>query len=895
MKTKRILSLILILTLLLSAIPLQALAGNIETGSGITSLVFDDDTATVCWNIELNSADVHVAVYDENGKLVGFASQNVTGKTGTAELTLGIDMPEYFDAKAYLTEPETWKPLGDSAGYDWIQSFFESNAELQSMESVTESDHMLTEAEVKTLLEERGFTTSAITWEYSASGEFTDETEVSEESKQKHPMYRTLYSSAAGVTWVIYVIGDDVIANPVDYNLYVNSDVGFLVAESETLTSYSEDTNLFYYTDPDDSAVKTQVVECVNAETLDTITVESVCNLTGESVIEYADDADEEEDLEDTVPAAPSESLIEESEFEEAEAASDILSSEVEDPIIVVSLGDSYSSGEGNEPFYGQEKELSDKITDYDWLAHRSKKSWAARLEFSGVSGVSGDYRYQDIDADSSPCVWYFAAAAGATTKNFKNVQEKTAHKSLSIISAIEATESLPVQLDVFDGLYIEATESLPAQLDVFDGLYGEVDYVTMTIGGNDVDFLGVITAAVTDFKYLHIVCEKKTGAKSLENKLKTLWDKIDTYMSRIEQAYKDVEDAAGTQAAIIVAGYPKLLSPGAGNGWSISKDEAKLVNEKISDFNEKIEALVNECRAEGMNIYFADVEAEFDEDGIDHGMFAKNAWINPIWLQPKDEDLNDFTTISSYSVHPNEQGQKAYARCVNAVIKSIEVIKSVEEENGSASGYTGTAEVGSYITFGHYEQDNNTANGTEPIEWLVLDVDEDNHKALVISKYALDCQPYNTVSTAVTWETCTLRSWLNDTFLSAAFAPEEQASILQSTISNLNNSSYYTAGGNATTDRIFLLSIEEANQYFSTDLARRCAATAYAIAQGACSTSSYQTEGGEATCWRWLRSPGRGSYYAAIVDYYGSVSDYGYFVYDYYAVRPAFWINLAS
>ena len=41
---------------------------------------------------------------------------------------------------------------------------------------------------------------------------------------------------------------------------------------------------------------------------------------------------------------------------------------------------------------------------------------------------------------------------------------------------------------------------------------------------------------------------------------------------------------------------------------------------------------------------------------------------------------------------------------------------------------------VGDIITFGHYEQDNNLDNGAEPIEWIVLDVQDG--KALLLSKY---------------------------------------------------------------------------------------------------------------------------------------------------------------
>ena len=197
-----------------------------------------------------------------------------------------------------------------------------------------------------------------------------------------------------------------------------------------------------------------------------------------------------------------------------------------------------------------------------------------------------------------------------------------------------------------------------------------------------------------------------------------------------------------------------------------------------------------------------------------------------------------------------------------------------------------GLVEEGKYITFGSYEQDNNTSNGKENIEWLVLKVDGD--KALVISKYALDCQQYNTSFTAVTWETCSLRKWLNGTFISAAFSSEEQTSIISSTVTADKNPSYSTSPGNNTTDKVFLLSITEVNKYFSSDSARQCQGTAYCYAQGA-----YKAAG---NCWWWLRSPGGNSDLAADVHYDGSVYDYGYDVYSSFdAVRPALWINLGS
>lgn len=194
---------------------------------------------------------------------------------------------------------------------------------------------------------------------------------------------------------------------------------------------------------------------------------------------------------------------------------------------------------------------------------------------------------------------------------------------------------------------------------------------------------------------------------------------------------------------------------------------------------------------------------------------------------------------------------------------------------------------IGSTIRFGHYEQDNNRYNGKEEIEWIVLAVDGD--KALILSKYALDCQWYNSTYTNTTWEECSLRSWLNEAFYNAAFGADHQEMIISSTVSADINPSYSTSPGKSTTDRVFLLSITEVNKYFSSDSARQCQGTAYCYAQGA-----YKTNKGN--CWWWLRSPGLNSKHAALVQGSGSVYNSGITVDGgIIAVRPALWINLGS
>ena len=192
---------------------------------------------------------------------------------------------------------------------------------------------------------------------------------------------------------------------------------------------------------------------------------------------------------------------------------------------------------------------------------------------------------------------------------------------------------------------------------------------------------------------------------------------------------------------------------------------------------------------------------------------------------------------------------------------------------------------VGSTLFFGSYEQDNNTSNGKENIEWLVLARDGD--RVLLISRYALDCHEYDTGISNFTWETCSLREWLNGTFLSAAFSEEERAMIPNVTVSADKGI------GISTTDQVFLLSIKEVNEYFSSDEARKCAPTAYAIAQGV-DESEYEVDG-KATCIWWLRSheskdSDSVSVIGTVVDGDGARNSLAYFD---FAVRPALWVSI--
>jgi hypothetical protein len=194
------------------------------------------------------------------------------------------------------------------------------------------------------------------------------------------------------------------------------------------------------------------------------------------------------------------------------------------------------------------------------------------------------------------------------------------------------------------------------------------------------------------------------------------------------------------------------------------------------------------------------------------------------------------------------------------------------------------TAAIGNTLKFGMYE-------------WRVLDVQGD--RTLIISKDVTHKKRYNETKDDVTWETCTLRKWLNEDFL-GTFNREEQSRIILTTNLNENNQWYDTAGGNQTQDRIFLLSISEVIKYFgdSGDLTQRpnnkrmYQGKSYAIVDEF-SSARISEHNGSRSSW-WLRSSGYSNNHAVLIDKSGDLGIAGLYVsHDRVGAHPALWLNL--
>ena len=190
-------------------------------------------------------------------------------------------------------------------------------------------------------------------------------------------------------------------------------------------------------------------------------------------------------------------------------------------------------------------------------------------------------------------------------------------------------------------------------------------------------------------------------------------------------------------------------------------------------------------------------------------------------------------------------------------------------------------AEVGGRIKFGGYT-------------WLVLAIEDG--KALIITEDILWKCGYHAAVVGVTWEDCALRKYLNDEFYNT-FSAEERRLIVETTLRNPDNLWYGTEGGGDTLDRIFLLSLEEADRYFgdSGDYRNinRKGSGGYWFSNDHDEERQAAYEG-DAGYW-WLRSSGFDSRDATYVYDTGRVGVYGINVTYIRGVRPALWLYLGD
>ena len=215
----------------------------------------------------------------------------------------------------------------------------------------------------------------------------------------------------------------------------------------------------------------------------------------------------------------------------------------------------------------------------------------------------------------------------------------------------------------------------------------------------------------------------------------------------------------------------------------------------------------------------------------------------------------------------------------------------------------------GDVVFLGRYEQDGDASNGPEDIEWYV--VGREKNKALLMSKYILDCVEYDDREADVSWEDSALRKWLMLDFSTDAFTLDEWGYVEYSELENNGNSYLNVPGEGKTTDSVFVLSIDELEKYTPAsayddfewywfgdryyEWLDEGEATEYAKQNGAFVWPWENDDIYNHGNW-WLRSPGKDNTTAMFYNFSGFVDLEGSaYNTDDVGVRPAIWVDLEA
>jgi hypothetical protein len=174
---------------------------------------------------------------------------------------------------------------------------------------------------------------------------------------------------------------------------------------------------------------------------------------------------------------------------------------------------------------------------------------------------------------------------------------------------------------------------------------------------------------------------------------------------------------------------------------------------------------------------------------------------------------------------------------------------------------------------------------------WFVLERAGD--KVLLLSVGIIIDRTYHPGMAEITWEGSKTRQWLNEDFYES-ISQEERERIADTLVINKANPWYGIDGGNDTTDKIFLLSIEEVVKYFgdSGQMAEKPSGASQYIDDEYNKARIIYSMGGAS--WWWLRSPGNAGNRAVYVGRGGDIDVFGLGVgSNNRSVRPALWLNL--
>lgn len=205
---------------------------------------------------------------------------------------------------------------------------------------------------------------------------------------------------------------------------------------------------------------------------------------------------------------------------------------------------------------------------------------------------------------------------------------------------------------------------------------------------------------------------------------------------------------------------------------------------------------------------------------------------------------------------------------------------------------------IGDEVNLGKYElrEDGKKEN----IEWIIIDKKPKEGKALLLSKRGLSYQSfkgeniYNIEDNGdfsdidladdpdITWDVSPVREWMNDIFYNTAFTDKEKSYIIDSELKTIIDVEKGIRVN--TTDKLFLLAIDDIKEYFKSKNKRLCVATKLA---DKINDSDKKKKYGIGS-W-WLRDHSKNKTSNNIIDVNGNITNSRHYKIN--LVRPAMWV----
>ena len=309
------------------------------------------------------------------------------------------------------------------------------------------------------------------------------------------------------------------------------------------------------------------------------------------------------------------------------------------DVVKYVALGDSYSSGEGVDPYLrdGYDPISGTQPGDIDNRCHRSTRAYATWVK---------------RPTDTQPL--YALASGGGNPGSGKRVNKYGSDQNVRAANGVEwaywacsGAETINV-LPGGSGGQPQLDEQYREQFTQLDNpsVDSSTDLVTITVGGNDAGF--------ADALFLCFVSACNTP--SFQSNLEAAIDGLRISLPRVYEAIK----ARTGDATVLVLGYPQIFPPserqscGKLRPWRGEMDMFRALGLRL---NQAIRD-----SAEGAGLTYLDPTNSFAGHEV---CGAAGEWINgPSATYKKSKNFTD-----DESFHPNLTGQKAYAEVVNAAL----------------------------------------------------------------------------------------------------------------------------------------------------------------------------------------------------------------------------------